>query len=276
MAVATKRGFLRQAWELAWPYWRSEEKWSAIGTARAPSSRINLITVWLNVRFNYWNNDFYNALQQYDWHEFWRQFAIFGLIALALIVVERLFVLFAGNTAYPLAPLADRAVPAQLAREPILLPNAVRTRRRPTTRTSGSPKISTALPRSPRLVARAAERRRHPGLVLVDPVDPVRRTDDPARRRRVDQYSRLHGICGADLCGRRHDADPMDRLIRWSGSISISSATRLIFASAWSGCARMRKTSPFTAAKRASSTPSRPASRGSSRIGGGSSNAARS
>jgi len=43
--------------------------------------------VWLNVRFNYWNNDFYNALQQYDWSEFWRQFAIFGVLALAFIVV---------------------------------------------------------------------------------------------------------------------------------------------------------------------------------------------
>ena len=48
---------------------------------------LNLITVWLNVRLNTWNNDFYDALQQYNWPEFWRQFAIFGIIALALIVV---------------------------------------------------------------------------------------------------------------------------------------------------------------------------------------------
>src|SRR4051794_675795 len=86
MAVVTKRGFLRQAWALAWPYWRSEEKWSAIGLLAAVIA-LNLITVWLNVRFNYWNNDFYNALQQYEWPEFWRQFAIFGALALAFIVV---------------------------------------------------------------------------------------------------------------------------------------------------------------------------------------------
>jgi putative ATP-binding cassette transporter len=86
MAVVTKRGFLHQAWALAWPYWRSEEKWSAIGLLAAVIA-LNLITVWLNVRFNYWNNDFYNALQQYDWTEFWRQFAIFGALALAFIVV---------------------------------------------------------------------------------------------------------------------------------------------------------------------------------------------
>jgi putative ATP-binding cassette transporter len=86
MAVTTKQGFLRQAWDLAWPYWKSDEKWSAIGLLGAVIA-LNLITVWLNVRFNYWNNDFYNALQQYDWAEFWRQFAIFGGLALAFIVV---------------------------------------------------------------------------------------------------------------------------------------------------------------------------------------------
>jgi vitamin B12/bleomycin/antimicrobial peptide transport system ATP-binding/permease protein len=86
MAAATKRGFLRQAWALAWPYWKSEEKWSAIGLLGAIVT-LNLFTVWLNVRFNYWNNDFYNALQEYDWPKFWRQFAIFGMLALAFIVV---------------------------------------------------------------------------------------------------------------------------------------------------------------------------------------------
>jgi len=86
MAAATERGFLRQAWEIAWPYWKSEEKWSAIGLLAAVVT-LNLASVWLNVRFNSWYNDFYNALQQYDWQEFWWQFAIFGMIAAALIVV---------------------------------------------------------------------------------------------------------------------------------------------------------------------------------------------
>ncbi len=86
MAAATERGFLRQAWDIAWPYWKSEEKWLAIGLLAAIIA-LNLITVWLNVRFNYWNNDFYNALQQYEWQEFWRQFAIFGVLAVSFIVV---------------------------------------------------------------------------------------------------------------------------------------------------------------------------------------------
>jgi vitamin B12/bleomycin/antimicrobial peptide transport system ATP-binding/permease protein len=86
MAAPTKRGFLRQAWDLAWPYWNSEEKWTARGLLVAVIA-LNLITVALNVRLNAWNNDFYDALQQYNWPEFWRQFAIFGIIAFSLIVV---------------------------------------------------------------------------------------------------------------------------------------------------------------------------------------------
>jgi putative ATP-binding cassette transporter len=86
MAVARKPGFLRQAWDMAWPYWTSEEKWSARGLLAAIVA-LNLASVWLNVRFNSWYNDFYNALQEYNWPQFWWQFAIFGMIAAALIVV---------------------------------------------------------------------------------------------------------------------------------------------------------------------------------------------
>jgi vitamin B12/bleomycin/antimicrobial peptide transport system ATP-binding/permease protein len=86
MAAASERGFLRQAWDLAWPYWKSDEKWSAIGLLAAVVA-LNLVNVWLSVRFNYWNNAFYNALQEYNWREFWWQFAVFGLIAISSIVV---------------------------------------------------------------------------------------------------------------------------------------------------------------------------------------------
>jgi len=86
MAVETKQGFLRQAWDLAWPFWKSEEKWSAIGLLVAVVV-LNLITVGLNVRFNTWYNDFYNTLQEYDWAQFWRQLAIFGVLAFLFIVV---------------------------------------------------------------------------------------------------------------------------------------------------------------------------------------------
>jgi putative ATP-binding cassette transporter len=82
----SKRGCLKAAWNLAWPFWMGEERWSArllLGAVIA----LNLAAVWLNVRLNAWNNDFYNALQEYDWPKFWWQFAIFGMIAAALIVV---------------------------------------------------------------------------------------------------------------------------------------------------------------------------------------------
>src|SRR5246500_2299550 len=85
MAGMARRGFRRQAWALPWPYWNSEEKWTARGLLLAVIV-LNLITVALNVRLNTWNNAFYDALQQYNWPEFWRQFAIFGVIAFLLIV----------------------------------------------------------------------------------------------------------------------------------------------------------------------------------------------
>jgi putative ATP-binding cassette transporter len=84
MMAASRFGFLREAWAMAFPYWKSEEKWSAWGLLIAVVA-LNLIAVALNVRFNRWNNDFYNALQQYNWPEFWWQFAIFGMIAVSLI-----------------------------------------------------------------------------------------------------------------------------------------------------------------------------------------------
>ena len=81
-----KAGFLREAWKLAWPYWRSDEKWSAIGLLVAIVA-LNLGAVYLNVRFNLWNRDFYDALQQYDWPSFWWQFAVFCMLATIWVAV---------------------------------------------------------------------------------------------------------------------------------------------------------------------------------------------
>jgi len=81
-----KAGFLREAWKLAWPYWRSDEKWSAWGLLVAIVA-LNLGTVWLNVRFNSWNRDFYDALQEYDWPRFWWQFAVFSMLAAIWVAV---------------------------------------------------------------------------------------------------------------------------------------------------------------------------------------------
>lgn len=85
MALSKGR-VLKAAWSLAWPFWTGDEKWSARALLAAVVA-LNLTAVWLNVRLNAWNNDFYNALQVYDWPKFWWQFAIFGMIAASLIVV---------------------------------------------------------------------------------------------------------------------------------------------------------------------------------------------
>ena len=61
--------FLRSAWRLSVPYFRSEEKWSARGLL-ASIIVLNLAGVFLSVVLNYWNREFYNSLQAKDWNAF--------------------------------------------------------------------------------------------------------------------------------------------------------------------------------------------------------------
>ncbi|MGQ0658227.1 MAG: ABC transporter ATP-binding protein/permease [Chromatiales bacterium] len=82
----TSRSFLRQAWALARPYWFSEERWAARGLLAAVVI-LNLGMVYLTVRFNRWHNDFFNALQNKDAEQFWRQLVIWSVIAAIFIVV---------------------------------------------------------------------------------------------------------------------------------------------------------------------------------------------
>ena len=78
--------FVREAWRLAKPYWQSEDKklaWilllSVIG--------LNLFSVYMSVRFNFWRNDFYNTLQDYNEPEFFHQLIIFTVLAVIAIVL---------------------------------------------------------------------------------------------------------------------------------------------------------------------------------------------
>ena len=61
--------FLRGAWRLSAPYFRSEERWAA-RFLLAITIALNLLLVAINVILNYWNRDLYNSLQQKDWHSF--------------------------------------------------------------------------------------------------------------------------------------------------------------------------------------------------------------
>lgn len=60
---------VRDAWRLALPYYRSEERWSArllLGSIIG----MNLMLVAMNVMLNFWNGDFYDSLQNKDWRSF--------------------------------------------------------------------------------------------------------------------------------------------------------------------------------------------------------------
>ena len=61
--------FLGDAWRLALPYFRSEEKWSARALLVSIIS-LNLLLVGMSVVLNYWNGAFYDSLQNKNWDLF--------------------------------------------------------------------------------------------------------------------------------------------------------------------------------------------------------------
>jgi putative ATP-binding cassette transporter len=61
--------FLRDAWRLARPYYRSEEKWSAWGLLLVVIA-LNLLIVGMGVVFSFWNRVMFNTLQTKDWDAF--------------------------------------------------------------------------------------------------------------------------------------------------------------------------------------------------------------
>jgi vitamin B12/bleomycin/antimicrobial peptide transport system ATP-binding/permease protein len=80
-----KRSDLRDAWRLAKPYWRSEERRSAWLLLIAVFA-LYLGNVGVDVLINKWTNLFFNAIQQYDAPEFFRQLGIFTFLATVAIV----------------------------------------------------------------------------------------------------------------------------------------------------------------------------------------------
>ena len=80
------RSLLGKAWALSKPYWSSEERW----TARALLVAIigmALFMVFLDVQFNSWNNNFYNALQEKQSTDFWALILWFSFLAAVYIAV---------------------------------------------------------------------------------------------------------------------------------------------------------------------------------------------
>src|SRR5271169_1059150 len=64
------RSFVRDAWRLSGPYYRSEEKWSAWGLLLSVLA-LRLLLVGMTVILSFWNREFFNSLQDKDFGAFW-------------------------------------------------------------------------------------------------------------------------------------------------------------------------------------------------------------
>ncbi|RON54638.1 ABC transporter ATP-binding protein/permease [Pseudomonas frederiksbergensis] len=89
---AVRGQFFRRVWEMASPYWRSEEKAKA-WTLLIAVIALSLFSVAISVWINSWYKDFYNALQEKDSAAFWRLILYFcGIAAVAILgAVYRLY-----------------------------------------------------------------------------------------------------------------------------------------------------------------------------------------
>src|SRR5690349_1144831 len=77
--------FLKAFWALTKPYWVSKERRVGL-ILLATVVGLALFGVWLQVKFTDWNRDFFNALQDRDQGEFFRQLGQFTLLAVMYIV----------------------------------------------------------------------------------------------------------------------------------------------------------------------------------------------
>jgi putative ATP-binding cassette transporter len=82
-----KKRFFAALWALTRPYWVSEKRGKGLillGTVIG----LVLMLVWLEVKFNTWNRDFYTTLETKDLAEFYRQLGLFTLLAVLYIVLQ--------------------------------------------------------------------------------------------------------------------------------------------------------------------------------------------
>ena len=77
---------LATVWRIASPYFRSEDRWRG-RILLAAVIAIELSIVGITVLINGWNNRFYNALQNRDWHGFIYQLGYFCILAAVYIVL---------------------------------------------------------------------------------------------------------------------------------------------------------------------------------------------
>src|SRR5436190_19525159 len=82
-----KTRFLKAFWALAKPYWFSAQRKKGLVLLAAVVG-LSLGIVWLEVQFNTWNKNFFNALEQKNQSEFFRQLWVFTIIAFVWIVAR--------------------------------------------------------------------------------------------------------------------------------------------------------------------------------------------
>ena len=82
-----KTRFLTAFWALAKPYWVSAQRAKGLGLLTTVIL-LSIGLVGLEILFNIWNKYFYNALEQKDQAEFFRQLGIFTAIAVVWIVAR--------------------------------------------------------------------------------------------------------------------------------------------------------------------------------------------
>jgi len=80
------RNFISKFWKLTAPYWRSKD-WKLAWILSLIVIAMNLGLVGIDVILNYWNRDFFNAIQNKNESEFWHQLIKFSVIAGIYIVI---------------------------------------------------------------------------------------------------------------------------------------------------------------------------------------------
>ena len=74
------RATLATVWRIAFPYFRSEDKWAGRGLLAAVIA-IELSLVAIDVLINQWHDRFFNALQDKDWDRFVWEIGVFCVLA---------------------------------------------------------------------------------------------------------------------------------------------------------------------------------------------------
>ncbi|HVI91553.1 MAG TPA: ABC transporter ATP-binding protein/permease [Dongiaceae bacterium] len=84
--ASTQRSYISKLWALTAPYWRSAD-WKLASFLSLAVIGLTLGSVYMDVVFNYWNRDFFNAIQNKDEPAFWHLIIKFTWLAAIFIFI---------------------------------------------------------------------------------------------------------------------------------------------------------------------------------------------